>query len=327
MHPVRVPAPAAALCACLALALLSPATLRAQLAVTANAGVVRYEQASTEQTAALSPEFRLEGSHAAFQLAAELTGGTDGSRIAAGGPSLWLATSPLLRHIQFDAQGSFQYTSPRGDSSSYAALGIGEIALTSDGPGLAFGAGGGTARIAGTSNVTVLKARARGWFDAGPVSVALAAEPTRLEGAWYTDFSAEFDTETGRLEASLTGRLRQSRTSGTSAGGELETAWHLTPALALLASGGRYLREPFQGLPEGNFVTVGLKFLLWRPHVADHGGVGESALNDVNFGAGGRLLGHGRGTSLLPSRSVPGLTKKSGTTSGTGTGNGRGHKP
>ncbi len=332
MAPVRVPVPAGALCALVAMTALYPAPLRAQLAVTANAGAVRYVQTSTEQSAGFNPEFRLEGRNAAFQLEGTFTGATDGSRVAAGGPSLWLATNPILRHIQLDAQGSFQYTSPRSDSSSYAALGVGEIAFANgDGPGIALGAGGAMGKIAGTSAVNAFKARARAWFDAGPVSVSLAAEPTRLEGAWYTDYGAEFDTEAGHFEASLTGRLRQSKASGSEAGGELETAWHFTPAMALLVSGGRYLREPLQGLPAGNFVTVGLKFLLWRPHVADHGGVTESPLNDVDFGSGGSLIAHGNSTTVLGTRNVPSITKATGsssTTSGGGSSSfGRSHKP
>lgn len=327
MPPVRLPAPAAALCAFLACGALAPAPLHAQLAVTANAGTVRYEQATSEQSAALNPEFRIEGRHAAFAATAAFTEGSDGSRILAGGPSLWLATSPIVRHVQLDAQGAFQYTSPRGDSTSYAALGLGEIAFTSDGPGLALGAGGGMGKIAGTPSITAFKTRVRAWFDAGPVSVALAAEPTRIEGSWYTDYGAEADASSGHFEGALTAKLRQSHLTGTSAGGELETAWHLTPALALQLSGGRYLRDPFQGLPAGNFLTLGLKFLLWRPHETGGQGVSESALDEVDFGSAGSLFAHGGGNSLLHTRTVPSTGKGNSTTSGGGSTFGRGHKP
>ncbi len=314
--------------ACAAASALAPAPLHAQLAVTANAGTVRYESAPSEQSAGLSPELRLQGSHAAFALNAALTSGSDGSRIAAGGPSLWLATSPILHHVQLDAQGSFQYTSPRGDSSSYAAMGVGEIAFTSDGPGFALGAGGGTGKIAGSSAINALKARARGWFDAGPVSFTLMAEPTLISGTWYADFALGGSASVGPVEGELDLQVRQSHTSGTSAGAELDAAWHFARTMALQVSGGRYLRDPFQGLPAGNFVTVGIKAVLWSPRPREGSGVSESALSDVDFGSAGGLKVHGNGNSLLRIRNVPALSHGNSGTSGGGSGTtGRGHKP
>jgi hypothetical protein len=328
MSPARLAAPVTVLLALLAASASAPAALHAQLFVTANAGTVRYDQTTSERSAGLSPEFRLENRHLAFAFTAALTGASDGSRIAAGGPSLWLASSPIAHHIQLDAQASLQYTSPKGDSSSWAAMGIGEIAFTSDGPGFALGVGGGTGTIAGASAITALKGRARGWFDAGPISLTLAAEPTVIAGTWYADFTVGGSTEYGPFEGSANLLLRQARTSGTSAGAELEAVWHATRSAALVITGGRYLRDPFQGLPAGTFLTVGVKLLLWKPRVNGNGeGVGESALSEVDFGSANTLGGrsHGSGNSLLKIRNVPSVTKGSGSSSAGGTG--RGHKP
>lgn len=327
MSPARLAAPITAIFAVLAVGAGMPHALHAQLSVTANAGTVRYEQASAEQSAAFSPEFRLERSHMAFAVAGAFTGGSDGSRIVAGGPSLWLASSPIAHHVQLDGQASFQYTAPRGDSTSWAAMGVGEIAFTSDGPGFALGLGGGTGTIAGSPAVNALKGRARGWFDAGPVSMTLVAEPTVIAGTWYADFTVGGSTEYGPLDGSLNLQLRQARTSGTSAGAEGEAAWHVTGTTALVVTGGRYLRDPFQGLPAGTFLTVGVKILLWKPHTNGSGaGVGESPLSEVDFGSANTLGGHahGLGNSLLGLRNVPSVKKT--TTSGGGSTTGRGHK-
>ena len=324
MPPARLAAPVTALLAILAAGASAPVALHAQLTLAANAGTVRYEQASAERAAGLSPEYQLQTRHLAFSLAAAVTGGSDGGRIVAGGPSLSLASSPIAHHVQLDAQASFQYTAPKGDSSSWAAMGLGEIAFTSDGPGFALGVGGGTGTIAGASAVNALKARARGWFDAGPVSMTIAAEPTVISGTWYADFTVGGSTEYGPLEGSVNLQLRQAKSSGTSMGTEVDVAWHVTAGTAFVATGGRYLRDPFQGLPAGTFLTVGVKVLLWKPRTSPATeGVGESPLSEVDFGSANTLGGraHGGGNSLLRLRNVPAVKKNSG-----GGGNGRGHK-
>jgi hypothetical protein len=204
-------------------------------------------------------------------------------------------------------------------------MGVGEVAFTSDGPGFALGAGGEAGAIAGGSTLTALKARARGWFDAGPISMTLVAEPTVIAGSWYADFTVGGSTEYGPLEGSLAVQVRQAQSSGTSAGAELNAAWHATARTALVVTGGRYLRDPFQGLPAGAFLTVGVKVLLWKPRTSgEGGGVGESPLSEVDFGSANSLGGrsHGVGNSLLRVRNVPAVKKGSSSAGG----NGRGHK-
>lgn len=319
MTSVRRRALALVLCA-LALA-IAPERLWGQFAVSGNAGTVRNEQASSENSAGLSPEFRLENRHVAFGLAGALTGGADGSRVAMAGPSLWAASNPILPHVFLAGQASAQYTAPRGDSSSYAGMGIGEVALAGEGRGLAFGLGGGFGKITGLAGVGAFKARGRGWFAAGPLALTLSAEPTVIAGSWYADVSLGAWTEFGPLEGDASLQVRQSRSSGTSAGGSLEIAWHFTDRLAAQVSGGRYLRDPFQGLPAGTFLTLGVKVLLWQP-ASDtaSGGVGQSPLGDVDFSSAGgtAVTSHGGGSALFHVRNVP--------TGAGGTGGGRGHK-
>ena len=301
---------------------LAPSRLFGQFSVSGNAGAVHYEQAASENSAGLSPEFRLESRHVAFGLAGAVTGGSDGGRVASLGPSLWAATNPIFPHVQLAGQLAAQYTSPHGDSSSYAAMGLGEVAFAGAGRGLAFGLGGGFGKIEGQTGVSAFKARGRGWFDYGPLALTLSAEPTFIAGSWYADVSLGAWTEFGPIEGTASLQWRQAASSGAAAGGSLELAWHFTDRLAAQISGGRYLRDPFQGLPAGTFLTVGVKVLLWQPAGDDsEGGVGVSPLGDVDYGSvsGTAVTRHGGGNNLFHTRIVPAIKK--GNSAG-----GRGHK-
>ena len=313
---------ALALVLCALSSSLAPGRLLGQFTLAGNAGTVRYEQAPSERAAGFSPEFRLEGRHVAFGLAGALTGGADGGRVATIAPSLWAASNPILPHVQLAGQLSAQYTAPRGDSSSYAAMGVGELAFAGEGRGLAVGLGAGFGAIAGQPDVSAFKVRGRSWFDAGPLALSLSAEPTLIAGSWYADVSVGAWTEFGPLEGNASLQLRQARSSGTATAGSLDIAWHFTDRVAAQVSGGRYLRDPFQGLPAGTFLTLGVKVLLWQPaHEASSGGVGQSPLGDVDFSSasGTAVTRHGGGNALFHTRNVPAF--KNGNSAG-----GRGHK-
>jgi hypothetical protein len=203
-------------------------------------------------------------------------------------------------------------------------MGVGEVAFAGEGRGMAFGLGGGYGKITGQPSVGAFKLRGRGWFDAGPLSLTVAAEPTVIAGSWYADMSVGAWTEFGPIEGNASFQVRQAKSSGTSAGGALEVAWHFTNRLAAQISGGRYLRDPFQGLPAGNFLTLGVKVLLWQPPApTGDRAVGDSPLGEVDFGSvsSTAVTKHGGGNALFHIRNVPAVKKNTG-----GTGGGRGHK-
>jgi hypothetical protein len=295
---------------------------RAQLNVGANAGTVRYEQVATTSSLALNPDFTLTGARSLLNLTGTATtesGG--GSSIEAGG-TVWGATKPVLGHLQLDAMLQGSYTNPRYDSTSYSGIAFGEVAWAGDSYGLAVGAGGMRGGIAGQPALNAVRGGVRGWFAPGDVTLTLAVQPTALSTrVWFTDVTASAEVDPGHAEITGTALLRQSPATGLDLGGEAEVVYHLTPRVAIAASGGRYLRDPFQGLPQGVHLTVGAVLTLWQPRAADQEGVGQADLSDLELKALG-INPHGMGNSTV--RSNPSTSKGLGGSGGSSFG--RGHK-
>ncbi len=300
---------------------MAAAPARAQLTLGASAGAVGYEQVAATSSFALNPELTLAGTRRLFNATGSATTASDGSRSLEGGATLWGATPALAEHLQLDGMLQGAYTSPRGDSTSYSLLAFAEAAFTGDEGGVAVGGGGLRGVIAGQPAVNALRASVRGWHDVGPVSLSLAIQPTALSTkVWFTDATLNAEVDPGRSEISGTALLRQSPGTGLDLGGEASYTYHLTPRVALAASAGRYLRDPFQGLPQGFHVNVGAVLTLWRPRAAENEGVEKTDLTDLELKALG-INPHGLGSSTV--RMNPATSRK---LSG-GTGNGRGHKP
>ena len=286
----------------------------------ATAGAVRYEQVAGTGSFAFSPELALPGVRRLLNLSASATTASDGSRSLEGGATLWGATPPVAGHLQLDGFLQGAYTSPRGDSTSYSLTGFAEGAFTGEDGGFALGGGGLRGVITGEPAVNAVRLSARGWRDLGPVSLSLAVQPTALSTrVWFTDVTANAEVDPGRSEISATVLLRQSPGTGLDLGGEGSYVYHLTPRVALAVSAGRYLRDPFQGLPQGLHVNAGAVFTVWRPRAAESEGVGKADLTDLELKALG-LSPHGMGNA--PVRVNPATSKRSANAGS----NGRGHK-
>jgi hypothetical protein len=133
---------------------------------------------------------------------------------------------------------------------------------------------------------------------------------------WFTDATLDAEVDPGRSEISATALLRQSPGTGLDLGGEALYIYHLTPRVALGASAGRYLRDPFQGLPKGFHVNVGVVLTLWQQRSTEGEGVEQPDLTDLDFKALG-INPRGLGQSAI--RVTPATSKG-------GNGNGRGHR-
>jgi hypothetical protein len=100
-------------------------------------------------------------------------------------------------------------------------------------------------------------------------------------------------------------------------------AWHLSGRLALEGTGGKYLPDPYQGLPGGRFLTLGIRWTIWEPAWLSHEGVGQAnsdldqLTNQLAFNSSSSAQGGGKNSN------VPGISKSH----GGGNGSGRGHKP
>lgn len=300
--------------------LCAAAPLRAQFNVGANAGAVRYEQVGGTGSVGINPDLTLTGTRLLWNLGGTATTASDGSRSLEGATTLWGATPMVASHVQLDGMLQASYTSPTGDSTSYSLLGFGEAAFTGESYGVAVGGGVLGAQITGSSAISALRASGRVWGEVGDWTLGLSIQPTALSTTvWFTDATATAEIDPGKMEIAGTALLRQSPATGLDLGGEGSFTYHLSPRAALAASAGRYLRDPFQGLPAGYHVNVGIVLTLWRPAAKESAGVGQADLTDLTL----KALAHGFGQSAL--RINPATSKKlSGTSSGS---TGRGHRP
>src|SRR2546426_1024227 len=83
-------------------------------------------------------------------------------------------------------------------------------------------------------------------------------------GAWYTDVVGGVTVDGARTVGSvwLSGRL--SKTYGSTGAASATVQYFVTPSVAVEASGGNYLRDPFQGLPRAGFVAGGVRVFASR---------------------------------------------------------------
>jgi hypothetical protein len=116
--------------------------------------------------------------------------------------------------------------------------------------------------IEGQPGVGALRVRGRGWWQpAGfPAQLSISVEGTRFFGAWYSDVAGGVTLDRDRLVASLWVSGRFSGTYGSTGAASAALQYFITPSLAVEASGGNYLRDPFQGLPRAGFVAGGIRF-------------------------------------------------------------------
>jgi len=183
-------------------------------------------QARTDLWAALSR--RTSGIRPAVSAMLAGSARTDGAEA--------LSASAVLESI-------WTYPQERGDGG--AALGIGAV----------------TGAIEDVPGVTSLRLRGRGWWQVSgsPAQLSLTVEANRLFESWYTDVVGGVNYDRDRIVASawLSGRL--SAAYGSSGAASAAVLYYLSPTLALEASGGSYLADPYQGLPRAGFASGGIR--------------------------------------------------------------------
>jgi hypothetical protein len=101
------------------------------------------------------------------------------------------------------------------------------------------------------------------WAQSGYVRATLSYQHTRISGDTYPEANLALTLSRGPADLTLYGGVRDSpfatdswneRWAGASA------VYWVTPNAALVASGGKYSADVLQGLPGGDFVSVGLRF-------------------------------------------------------------------
>ena len=246
----------------LALLAVAPVTLCAQrqASLGVGTGIVRYSGGSSFSALTLSPAAqRLTastylGASAAVSL---LEGGVWATQ---GRADIWAAL-PVRTGVIRPALSATISGSTRSDG---VAAGSGVVVIEAVRNNVALGLGAVTGVIQQQTGVGALRLRGRVWWQLDAAQASLTTEATRFLGAWYTDVVGGVTFDRARTVGSvwLSGRL--SKAYGSTAAASATVQYFLTPSIAVEASGGNYLRDPFQGLPRAGFVAGGVRVFASR---------------------------------------------------------------
>ena len=241
---------------------LVPVTLGAQrqASLGVGTGIVRYAGGSSFSALTLSPAAqRLSpitylGVGGAVSL---LEGGVWASQ---GRADLWATLPERTGRIR----PAVSLTISGSTRSDGVAAGSGVAVIEGLRGNIALGTGIVTGVIEHVPGVGALRLRGRAWWQLDATQISLTTEATRLLGAWYTDVVGGFAFDGARTVGSLWVSGRFSPTSGSRAAASASLQYFLTPSIAVEASGGNYLRDPFQGLPQAGFVAGAVRVFTVR---------------------------------------------------------------
>ena len=255
---------------CAAVAL--PLHAQQPVSLGASTGIVRYSGGSSFSILTLAPAVQHfspfiylgAGGSASF-----LEGGIWAGQARA---DLWAALSRRTRGFRPALSATLAGSARTDGAEALSASAVLETIWTNphergDG-GAALGVGAVTGAIEDVPGVTSLRLRGRGWWQASgsPAQLSLTVEASRLFESWYTDVVGGVSYDRDRIVASgwLSGRL--SAAYGSSGAASVAVLYYLNPSLALEASGGSYLADPYQGLPRAGFASGGIRiFTSPRP--------------------------------------------------------------
>jgi hypothetical protein len=247
-----------------ALLIVFPSTLCAQrqASLGVGTGIVRYSGGSSFSALTVSP--------AAQRLSASTyLGGSGAVSLLEGGvwasqgrADVWAAL-PIRTGRVRPAVSATVSSSTRSDG---VAAGSGIALIEALRGNFAVGLGAATGVIQREPGVGALRLRGRAWWQlrAANAQVSITTDATRLLGAWYTDVVGGVTVDRARIVGSLwlSGRLSEAYGSAGAASATIQ--YFLTPSVAVEASGGNYLRDPFQGLPRAGFVAGGVRVFTSR---------------------------------------------------------------
>ncbi len=248
----------------LALLAVMPVTLGAQrqASLGIGTGIVRYSGGSSFSALTLSPavqRFSASTYLSAGGAVSLLEGGVWASQ---GRADVW-AGLPVQAG---DIRPALSATISASTRSDGVAAGSGVAIIEAVRNNVALGVGAVTGVIEQEPGVGALRLRGRAWWQlhAAPAQLSLTTEATRFLGAWYTDVVGGVTFDGARTVGSLWLSGRLSDSYGSTGAASVTLQYFLTPSVAVEASGGNYLRDPFQGLPRAGFVAGGIRVFASR---------------------------------------------------------------
>jgi hypothetical protein len=252
---------------CLFLLLAAPALgAQAGLSVGAGAGSIRYVGGSSLGVFTISPAGLWEtatwsaGAAATF---GPLQGGRWAGQLRADGWATLAGRGTLRPAAALVLEGSAQTHGPATGGTHALIEGV----WTRDGWGAAAGLGPSLGVISDTAPESGLRVRGRAWGRIGTALASATIEPQFLAHYRFTDVTIALATPEGRVSASGWIAARLSADSSR-ASGSVSARVALSSRVAVEASGGSFLADPYQGFPPSVFASVGLRvFLTPRPMI------------------------------------------------------------
>ncbi len=241
-----------------------PAASQTAASVGFGVGTVRYPEGASF-SAALSPAVRYSSPSFMADVAGSIASLPGAVWSSQGRADLWAATAPLTDGVRLGAEGIVAASSRSDGGSTAAAHGIGEVLWSAPRWGIGVGAGPSWGWSGGTS-VAAFHARGRAWWRPGAATDwQLSVEPTRFQGAWFTDATAGVTVEGSPATLFLSTSVRSPSVYGSEPVGSAFLRVFVSRSVSLELGGGKYLSDPYQGLPPARFVTVGLRLHGARP--------------------------------------------------------------
>ena len=242
----------------------APAAAQTDASVGFGVGTVRYEGGAAFSSASLASALRYAAPTFVADGSGSIASLPTGVWASQGRLGLWGATPPLRGGLRLSAEGILAGTTRSDGGWTSAAHGLGELVWSAPTWGIGVGAGPSAGWIANDTSVTALHTRVRLWWRpsdaAGGTNWQLSVEPTRFGDAWFTDASAGVTLERGPAVLWLGAAARLSSAYGSTGGGSTFLQLFVAPSVSLELGGGNYLRDPYQGLPRGGFLTLGIRF-------------------------------------------------------------------
>jgi hypothetical protein len=225
-------------------------------------GFVRYAGGSSFSAFTASPAVQHNSSFAYLSAAGSVSLLDGGVWASQGRADVWVA----LSHGDSGVRPAMSASIAATTRSDGAAAGSGSALLEAIHGAGAIGAGVVTGVIERIPGVTALRLRARTWwqFSGSASQLSLSVEGTRFLGAWYTDVVGGVTVDGDRIVGSLWASGRLSKTYGATGAASVSVQYYVSPSIAVEASGGNYLRDPFQGLPRAGFIAGGIRFFSSR---------------------------------------------------------------
>lgn len=247
----------------LALLVVMPVTLcgQRQASLGIGTGIVRYSGGSSFSALTVAPAAQLLSASTYLGVSGSVSLLESGVWASQGRADVW---APLSQRTGI--RPAVSVTISGSSRSDGVAAGSGAGLIEAVRGNVALGAGVVTGVIQQEPGVGALRLRGRAWWqlNAAPAQLSLTTEATRFLGAWYTDVVGGVTFDGARTVGSLWLSGRLSETYGSTGAASATIQYFLTPSVAVEASGGNYLRDPFQGLPRAGFVAGGIRVFATR---------------------------------------------------------------